>query len=247
MNDEAVLIGRLSEEMGYDVRVPADPGPRWELLRSLMNVRPPEEVDEETLAIQDRLLRRMTESKGLVDADSFDFSNGPVVWRGDITRLRCDAIVNAANSGMTGCYAPCHRCIDNAIHTFAGMQLRLECARMMDGKQEPTGSARITGAYNLPCKHVIHTVGPIVRGQLTAGNEEDLRSCYESCMRMAERNEIRTIAFCCISTGEFGFPQKRAAEIAVETVEDMMYDDARVIFDVFTDADERIYGKLLRD
>ena len=172
------------------------------------------------------------------------------LWQGDITRLKCGAIVNAANSGMTGCYIPCHACIDNCIHTFAGVQLRQDCAALMaeQGHEEPTGQAKITKAYNLPCDYVLHTVGPIVSGRVTREDERLLASCYRSCLELAEKNSVRSIAFCCISTGVFHFPNERAAEIAVETVRRYKVETGskiKVVFNVFKDLDKTIYERLL--
>ena len=171
--------------------------------------------------------------------------------QGDITTLRCDAIVNAANSAMTGCYVPNHRCIDNAIHSFAGVELRLECDEIMNrqGYGEPTGQAKITNAYNLPCKYIIHTVGPIISYKLTSEDCELLASCYRSCLNLAAKNNLESIAFCCISTGEFHFPNDKAAQIAIKTVEEFMKKDTsvkKVIFNVFKDMDKEIYRKLLK-
>ncbi len=172
------------------------------------------------------------------------------MWKGDITRLQVGAIVNAANSGMTGCYRPCHNCIDNCIHTYAGIQLRNYCNDMMrkQGYEEPTGQAKITPAFNLPCDYVIHTVGPIVQGGLTEKHEELLKSCYRSCLELAEENGIESIAFCCISTGVFLFPNRRAAGLAVQTVKqykERTNTKIKVIFNVFKDKDEQIYEQLL--
>ena len=176
---------------------------------------------------------------------------GIYLWRVDITTLECGAIVNAANSGMTGCYQPCHNCIDNCIHTYAGVQLRLKCAEIMEqqGYEEPTGQAKITPAFNLPCEYVIHTVGPIVQGELTRQHCERLKSCYRSCLELADENKVGSIAFCCISTGVFMFPNDRAAEIAVRAVQEYKAGTGskiEVIFNVFKEQDERIYRKLLR-
>nr|MCR5023164.1 protein-ADP-ribose hydrolase [Lachnospiraceae bacterium] len=176
--------------------------------------------------------------------------DGIYLWQGDITTLRCDAIVNAANSGMTGCYQPCHNCIDNCIHTYAGIQLRNTCADIMEkqGHEEPTGQAKITSGFNLPCKYVLHTVGPIVSGSLTKEHEELLASCYRSCLELADKSGVKSIAFCCISTGVFMFPNKRAAEIAVQTVRDYrkLYGNGiEVIFNVWKDIDYEIYRELL--
>ena len=175
---------------------------------------------------------------------------GLYLWQGDITTLQCDAIVNAANSGMTGCYVPNHRCIDNAIHTFAGVELRLACAELMEqqGYPEPTGRAKITPAFNLPCKYVLHTVGPIIGGRVTKEDKEQLTSCYRSCLELAAENALESVAFCCISTGEFHFPNELAAQIAVETVKEFLKAQTsvkKVIFNVFKDLDKAIYAKLL--
>lgn len=245
--DEVLLIRSLARDAGVPDDIPEGPQDRWTLIRALMNVRPPLPVSADVLAAQDRYLSAIVAGRGVVDADSLMFRDGVCLWKGDITRLRCDAIVNAANSGMLGCFAPCHGCIDNAIHSYAGMQLRAECQRIMGGTREPTGSARITGAYNLPCSHVIHTVGPIIHGDVTARDEDLLRSCYRSCLSLARDNGLHTVAFCCISTGEFRFPNRMAAEIAVDEVRLFLShnDGMRVVFDVFKDEDLSIYRELL--
>lgn len=229
------------------------------LLRALMNVRPPAPVAAEVLGVQDAYLaERLRERGGAVDATALppvDVAD-PVLsrvalWRGDITRLAADAIVNAANDQMLGCFVPGHHCIDNAIHTFAGMQLRLECARIMgaQGHAESTGQVKATQAYNLPARYVFHTVGPIVQdGRPTRRDRELLKSCYRSCLAEATRRGLHTLAFCCISTGIFGFPQDEAATIAVDAVRKHLTcrdKNLKVIFDVFTDTDQRIYRNLL--
>ncbi|MHC1681434.1 MAG: protein-ADP-ribose hydrolase [Clostridiaceae bacterium] len=232
------------------------------LLRSLMNVREPKKVSKEFLSVQDEYLWNETLKKGIVKlkdistiADEFplsslQFKEKISLWQGDITRLEVDAIVNAANSQMLGCFAPCHGCIDNAIHSASGVQLRDECFNIMkkQGHEEETGRAKITNAYNLPCKHVIHTVGPIVKGELTKELENDLRSSYLSCLECAVKNDVRSIAFCCISTGEFHFLNDRAAEIAVETVLQFLSGNEdkidMVIFNVFKDLDKELYRNL---
>lgn len=214
----------LKEQPGYrDMEIPAMLTHKGRLLRSLMNVRMAAPVDDGFLQIQDAYLQEENRKKGFVTlADMEELQEDIYFWRGDITRLAVGAIVNAANSGMTGCYQPCHNCIDNCIHTYAGMQLRSFCSEMMveQGYAEPTGQAKITPAYNLPCQYVIHTVGPIVQGKLTQKDQDLLRSCYQSCLDLAEEKGIESIAFCCISTGVFCFPNARAAEIAVETVKE---------------------------
>ena len=242
----------LHEKTEYaDMEIPAETAAQKRLLRSLMNVRWAAPISEEFQRIQDAYLREENEKKGVVTLDMLEEREGGLyLWQGDITRLQVGAIVNAANSGMTGCYQPCHACIDNCIHTYAGIQLRNYCQNMMDtqGYEEPTGQAKITPGFNLPCEYVIHTVGPIVRGALTKRHEELLASCYRSCLAAAEKQGLSSIAFCCISTGVFLFPNRRAAEIAVETVKRYKQETGsgiKVIFNVFKDLDKEIYQELL--
>lgn len=203
------------------------------------------------MKIQDTYLQGENAAKGITDvADLTPIQPGLYLWQGDITTLQCDAIVNAANSGMTGCYIPNHRCIDNAIHTFAGVELRLACAELMEqqGYPEPTGRAKITPAFNLPCRYVLHTVGPIIDGRVTKADKELLASCYRSCLALAAENGLESVAFCCVSTGEFHFPNDLAAEIAVATVKEFLKKQPsvkKVIFNVFKDLDKAIYAKLL--
>ena len=231
--------------------IPADAERQKILLRGLMNVRRPARIGTEFLQVQDEYLQGETAAKGVTDvADLTPIQPGLYLWQGDITTLKCDAIVNAANSGMTGCYVPNHRCIDNAIHTFAGVELRLACAKLMErqGYPEPTGQAKITPAFNLPCKYVLHTVGPIIGGRVTKEDEKLLASCYRSCLELAAENGLESVAFCCISTGEFHFPNDLAAQIAVETVNRFMNRKTsvkKVIFNVFKDFDKEIYARLL--
>lgn len=245
------LINKLlSEQAQYsDIAVPQSEAEQKRLLRALMNVRTPKPIGEDFLKVQDEYLQTELGKKGVTDiADLSPVEDNIYLWKGDITTLKCGAIVNAANSGMTGCYQPCHSCIDNCIHTFAGVRLRLECAEIMEkqGYPEPTGQAKITSAYNLPCGHVIHTVGPIVQGKLTDEHCRLLKSCYQSCLELAVHNGIDSIAFCCISTGVFGFPKKEAAEIAVRTVRDFLKSHSiKVIFNVFGSEDYEIYKKQL--
>ena len=247
------LIKRLlSEQPRYgDISVPEDPNGQRRLLRSLMNVRMPAAIGGDFLQVQDEYLTETAREKGVTDLSELTpVEEGIYLWQGDITTLRCDAIVNAANSGMTGCYVPCHGCIDNCIHTYAGVQLRNACAQLMQkqGHEEPTGRAKITPGFNLPCKYVLHTVGPIIMGELTSEDEELLASCYRSCLTLAEENGVKSIAFCCISTGEFHFPNRRAAEIAVQTVRDYRRENGstmEVIFNVWKDIDDEIYRELL--
>lgn len=240
----------LSEDSKYEkTLVPESEEERFRLLRSLMNIRPPKPASEEFFAVQDEFLKEEISSKDVTDiANLVPIENGIYLWKGDITTLKCGAIVNAANSQMLGCFQPCHNCIDNAIHTFAGVQLRLKCAEIMaeQGREEPTGTAKITPAYNLPCDCIIHTVGPIVSGALTEKHCRQLESCYMSCLETAVRNNIQSIAFCCISTGVFGFPQKEAAKIAVNTVRKFRKNhNIEVIFNVFRQDDCDIYSGLL--
>lgn len=242
----------LDERPEYrGARVPAGGEEQRLLLRALMNVRTARKCSPEFLRVQDEYLRAELEAKGITDIGSLTpVRRGLYIWRGDITTLRCDAIVNAANSGMTGCYVPNHRCIDNCIHSYAGAELREYCAELMrrQGHEEPTGGAKITPAYNLPCRYVLHTVGPIISGRVTKQDEELLASCYRSCLKLAAENGLESVAFCCISTGEFHFPNERAAEIAVKTAEEFMQKESsvrKVIFNVFKDRDEEIYRRLL--
>ena len=243
----------LKEKPEYrDLRIPAEPESQRQLLRGLMNIRAPQRIDAEFLKIQDAYLQGENATKGVTDvADLVPVQPGLYLWQGDITTLKCDAIVNAANSGMTGCYIPNHRCIDNAIHTYAGVELRLACAELMakQGRPEPTGRAKITPAFNLPCRYVLHTVGPIISGRVTKADKVLLASCYRSCLELAAENKLESVAFCCISTGEFHFPNDLAAEIAIETVKEFLKRQTsvkEVIFNVFKDLDKAIYEKLLR-
>ena len=250
------LIRALQREMPQygKVRIPESGEGQWRLLRSLFNVRPPYPASPEFLDIQDEYLGEMIRERGITDGDSLPpAASDPrlVLWQGDITSLRCDAIVNAANSALLGCWQPCHSCIDNIIHSFAGVQLRIKCSELMEaqGHEEETGKAKITPAYNLPSKFVLHTVGPIILGEL---EEEDCRllaDCYRSCLALAAENGLRSVAFCCISTGVFRFPPERAAEIAVKTVKAFLDHSEtslkRVIFNVFKDSDREIYSNIL--
>lgn len=243
----------LAEEPQYrDYEIPADKYSQKRLLRALFNVRLPKPISDEFLKIQDEYLSEETMGKGITDiSDLAPVRDDIYLWQGDITTLRCGAIVNAANSALLGCFAPNHGCINNAIHTYAGVQLRLACNEIMQkqGHEEETGTAKITPAFNLPCDHVIHTVGPIVGWRLTEKDKKLLASCYRSCLKLADENNVPSIAFCCISTGEFHFPNDKAAEIAIRTVSDYKKDtnsEIKVIFNVFKDADLEIYEKLLR-
>ena len=232
--------------------IPADERRQKALLRTLMNLCQPAAASKQFLEVQDAYLQKELAARGITWlSDLRPVRDDLYLWRGDITTLACGAIVNAANGGMTGCYRPCHSCIDNCIHTYAGVQLRWKCAELIErqGFEEPAGRAKITPAYNLPCGSVIHTVGPVVQSRLTRQHCALLESCYRSCLELADKNGVESIAFCCISTGVFCFPNEKAAEIAVHTVEAYKAEtgsDCQVIFNVFTHRDERIYQHLLR-
>ncbi|HIW49068.1 MAG TPA: protein-ADP-ribose hydrolase [Firmicutes bacterium] len=242
----------LREQPRYsNLKIPADVQEQRSLLRSLFNIRMPIPISQEFLAVQDAYLQEELRRKGITELSNLTpVQEGIYLWQGDITTLSCDAIVNAANSQMLGCFHPCHGCIDNAIHTYAGIQLRLACAELMEqqGHEEETGKAKITPAFNLPCRYVLHTVGPIVQGWLTKKDKELLASCYRSCLALAEKNNLRNVAFCCISTGEFHFPNDKAAQIAIQTVKEYRQEThtkMEVIFNVFKDEDDKIYRRLL--
>lgn len=239
-------------------------------LRSLMNIRMPRQMAEDVLKVQDEFLTEEAREKGIVTlagiptvreqyGSSVGYADKLSLWQGDITRLSVDAIVNAANSQMLGCFVPCHRCIDNAIHSAAGVRLRAECQHYMNrkkmqmgaGYEEPTGQAVLTKGYNLPAKYVIHTVGPIVGYQLTNALRKDLKNCYRNVLKCCVENGIRTVAFCCISTGEFHFPNDEAAKIAVNTVTEFLAEQEesfdRIIFNVFKEEDREIYREIFSD
>ncbi len=251
------------------VRIPNDTEGKQRLLRSLMNVRMPKPASSEVLSVQDIYLRGRVFEKGIVNisemptvresiGSNYPFAESISIWQGDITRIAADAIVNAANSQMLGCFIPMHTCIDNCIHTYAGVQLREECARRMrslrlefgDDYEQPTAVPMLTDAYNLPAKKVIHIVGPIVQYELTPQLENDLADCYRNTLDMCRNNGLKSVAFCCISTGVFHFPNKRAAEIAVQTVTEWLDENPgsieRVIFNVFKDEDKKYYEEFLQ-
>ena len=249
------LIRKMQEEMPRYAKypIPEDAEGQWQLLRGLFNVRPPIAPSPEFLEIQDALLREMTAEKGIHRIEEMKpcpLDPSLYLWQGDITTLNTDTIVNAANSQMLGCFRPNHGCIDNIIHTMAGVQLRLKCHELMErqGHEEETGQAKLTPAYNLPSKYVIHTVGPIVEGTLNREHCAQLASSYHYCLELAAAHECGSFAFCCISTGVFGFPKQAAAEIAVSTVRDFLtkHDtEIKVLFNVFLDEDREIYRRIL--
>jgi len=242
----------LQEQIQYrGMEIPDGEEEQKRLLRGLLNVRLPGKIGREFLRVQDAYLQEELSAKGITELDDLKpVCLGLYLWQGDITTLRCDAIVNAANSGMTGCYVPNHRCIDNCIHSFSGIQLRIDCAEMMrlQGHEEQPGKAKITKAYNLPCRYILHTVGPVISSPLTKADCDLLAGCYRSCLELASENHLESVAFCCISTGEFHFPNEKAAQIAVSTVRAFMQNKTsvkKVIFNVFRELDREIYRKLL--
>lgn len=266
-----LLKAFIQESPEYrNVTMPESLNGRRDMLRSLMNVRKPGPLSPEVSRIQNMYLRERSQEKMPVRPQDMpsvkedfgaEISYGEKisVWKGDITRIAADAVVNAANNQMLGCFIPMHSCIDNQIHTYAGTELRLECAEIMENYRriygrdyvQPTGKPIITGGYNLPCKHVIHVVGPIVGGKLQKSDEDLLADCYRNVLDLCLENNLRSVAFCCISTGVFHFPNQRAAEIAVETVMNWMEKHPqgidKVIFNVFKDEDNEIYIKTLKD
>lgn len=242
----------LDEQPQYrDMEIPQNEQEQKQLLRALFNIRMPGAAGEDFLHIQDEYLQEELQEKGITDYKELTpIEDGIYLWQGDITTLKCDAVVNAANSQLLGCFCPNHGCIDNAIHTFAGIQLRWACAKLMEkqGHEEETGKAKITPAFNLPSQYVLHTVGPIIQGYLTKHDCALLASCYRSCLELAEEYGLKSIAFCCISTGEFHFPNDRAAEIAVQTIKEyknQTHSEIEVIFNVFKELDYSIYKELL--
>lgn len=244
------LIKELLKAQQEKIKIPKTSTLQKQLLRALFNIRLPKEASNEFLKIQDEYLQEEIAKKGITDYRLLTpIKKGIYLWQGDITTLCCDAIVNAANSQMLGCFYPNHGCIDNAIHSYAGIQLRLACAKLMvqQGHEEATGKAKITPAFNLPSKYILHTVGPIITNELTKSDCEKLRSCYNSCLKLASKKGLNSIAFCCISTGEFHFPNDIAAKIAIQTVYEYQKDhEIEVIFNVFTKTDYDIYASLLR-
>ena len=265
------LIRKFKEDSGRyrDLEVSDDYTEKRIALRSLMNIRMPGKMAEDVVRVQDEFLSEEAEEKGIVTLDEIPavaeqygsrhlFADKISIWQGDITRLQVGAIVNAANSQMLGCFVPCHRCIDNAIHSAAGIELREECSHYMKRRkmqygsryEEPTGQAVLTKGYNLPAKYVIHTVGPVVGGRLTQALRDDMRNCYRNVLQCCVENQIRSVAFCCISTGEFHFPNDEAAKIAVETVTDFLKEHGeefdRIILNVFKDIDRELYEEELK-
>lgn len=245
-----LLLEDMEEYRHHAGTFPKNEDSQWRLFRSLVNIRQPGRISKEFLTAQDAFLQSEKAARGVADwKDLQPREPGIYLWQGDITTLKVDAIVNAANSGLIGCYYPCHKCIDNAIHTYAGVQLRNYCSEIMErqGHPEPTGQAKITPAFNLPSRYVIHTVGPVVNGPLTDKHRDLLAGCYRSCLKIADENSLDSIAFCCISTGEFHFPNEEAAKIAVREVKLYLQNGGRcsVVFNVFGEKDLQIYDHLL--
>lgn len=248
-----ILLSEMPGRRAQAAAVPLEEKAQRRLLRALMNVRPPMPLRAEFLAAQDALLSAEAAERGAVDGDALPVTAAHpqiALWQGDITRLRVDAVVNAANSALLGCFHPCHGCIDNAIHSAAGLQLREECNQIMraQGRPEPAGRAKLTKGYNLPARCVLHTVGPMIQGRVSGRDREALASCYRACLELAAEQGLGSVAFCCVSTGEFRFPNREAAEIAVGTVLELLPRETtvrRVIFNVFKDIDARIYRALL--
>ena len=245
------LVAEYKEKHNEHIDIPMNEEEQFNLFRALCNIRSAGSMPAEWMKIQDEYLTELAREKGIVTINDMD-KRAPQIylWQGDITRLSVDAIVNAANNQLLGCFAPNHRCIDNAIHTFAGIELRMACSRMIEYMDMPekTGVARKTYGFNLPAKHVIHTVGPIIYDSLTDIEREQLASCYRSCLELANAYSLQSIAFCCISTGEFRFPNEDAAQIAIDTVRTYLKETnskIQVVFNVFKDIDYEIYNKLL--
>lgn len=243
------LINYLLNERGENATIPAGETPQKNLLRALENVRPPMPISSEFLKIQDEYFSNEQTKSEIIDCDKLQYQGGIALYQGDITRIKCDAIVNAANSAMLGCFCPLHGCIDNAIHSAAGVQLRLECNAIMQGREANNGDVIMTKAYNLPSQYIFHTLGPIVNGgSVSAQNENDLKKCYTNCLKLAQKENLKSIAFCCISTGVFGYPKAQAAKTAIGAVKEWLQETKstiRVIFNVFTEEDYGIYKRIL--
>lgn len=246
-----LIKGLLAEQFNETIDIPKTEEEQFRLFQALCNVRPAGVMPPEWMKVQDEYLNEINHRKGIVTIKDMDEVKPQIfLWQGDITRLSVDAIVNAANNQLLGCFVPNHSCIDNAIHTYAGIELRMACERMIEyiDMPEKTGMARITYGFNLPAKHVIHTVGLIIYNEVTDMEREQLASCYRSCLELAHAYHLQSIAFCCISTGEFRFPNDEAARIAIDTVTQYLEETnsfIQVIFNVFKDIDYGIYKQLL--
>lgn len=247
------LLRFLLRERGMIAAFSAAYEKKRALVRGYMNERAPLPVPADILKVQDALFWTESMERGIVDVQTLSYNeHGMGHWQGDITRLKADAIVNAANSSLLGCFRAGHNCIDNAIHSFAGMQLRDDCAKIVAAQQseEESGEAKLTRAYNLPATYVLHTVGPMVFHEVTERNRAELRSCYLSCLDLCEEAGLSSVVFCCVGTGVFNFPREAAAEIATGTVMGWKLrhpeSKLKVLFDTFLDADAAIYSEILK-
>ncbi|WP_455145107.1 protein-ADP-ribose hydrolase [Brachyspira pilosicoli] len=258
MNKLLFLIDFLMKEKNYkyDEEVNKaikenDEEKLYNYFRCLMNIRSPDNISEEYLQIEDEYLQDRLKNKKLTGIDDIKpIKDNLYIWQGDITTLKIEAIVNAANSAMLGCFVPLHKCIDNAIHSASGTRLRLHCNEIMKGNLEKTGSCIITPAFNLPSKYVLHTVGPIIKNEVSKNDEELLYKCYKTCLETAKNNNIKSIAFCSISTGEFRFPNELASHIAVKAVKDFLENtkyNIKIVFNVFKDLDYKLYNNILNN
>lgn len=243
------IIDLLMEELDRELPQGFSKLNNDEQFRALCNIRPPIPASDEFLKLQNSYLEQKTQERIIVYVGTLEYSEDISLWQGDISCLNSDAIVNACNSALLGCFHPLHNCIDNIIHTYAGVQVRLDCNDLMKGNHLVNGEVKVTSAYNLPCRYIFHTVGPIVSNHIpTAQNQVDLSKCYVNCMEKAKENNIETLAFCCLSTGVFGYPKQKAAKIAVSTVKHWLAgnEGLKVIFNVFTDDDKYYYEQELR-
>lgn len=252
MNLDYLISELLKEDNKLSsIKIPTDIEEKKNLYRALRNIRDPKPISNEYLKKQDEFLQEEIKNKGIINEKEIPFDLNIIsIWQGDITTLKCDVIVNACNEYLLGCFNPTHRCIDNTIHSFAGMQLREECNKIMQGKKLPNGDVVITNAYNLPCKKIIQTVGPQVNNIVTIQNKNDLKNCYLNSLKLAKENNLRTIAFPCIATGLYGFPQNDASLIAINTIKDYINENPNtfdhIIFNVFKDEDLKIYKNNLK-
>lgn len=250
MNKLDYLLRYLLKEKPIVNSIPNNDEEKKNLWRTLCNIREPKAISNEFIKIEDEFLQEELKSKNVTNADNIKANNRISLWQGDITKLKIDCIINAANSQGLGCFQPLHNCIDNQIQTYAGIQMRLECNEYMKtiNYNLPTGEAFITKGYNLPSKYVIHTVGPIIQFRVTQKEEKELSDCYINSLKLAIEKGIKTVAFPCISTGVFRFPKDKACEIAIKSVKEFVKENKtieKVIFNVFSDEDYNIYCKNL--
>lgn len=245
------LLGYLinEDERLENFEIPSNYIEKRNLLRGIINLRAPYPISEDILVLEDQLLQLELKEKEVTDESEIETREDCIaLWQGDLTTLKIEAIVNPGNSALLGCFIPNHSCLDNQIHTFAGIRLRLVCNKIMQGKEEKVGQAKITDAYNLPCDYVIHTVGPMITGNVTKKEEELLAKCYKSCLDLAKEKNIKTIAFPTISTGVFSFPKELASKIAVSTVKEYIKENPntfdKIVFDVYEEEDKAYYDRL---